>query len=126
MVILEVEAIINSRPLTYLYADIDDGTSLTPAHFLCGRRLTSLPDIRKKVDEDPDFSSIYRGNLKKNIELHNILLCNLWKIWKDDYLVNLREHHGILAKRKQGWAYPRIGNIVLLKDQLPRAKWKLC
>ena len=88
--------------------------------------MASLPDIRKKVDEDPDFSNIYRGNLKKNIVSYNILLCNLWKIWKDDYLVNLREHHSVLAKRKQGWVYPLIGDIILPKDQLPRAKWMLC
>ena len=34
--VTEVEAVLNSRPLTYLYPDIEDNPPLTPAHFLCG------------------------------------------------------------------------------------------
>ena len=35
-ILMEVEAVLNSRPLTYPYVDINDASPLTPSHFLCG------------------------------------------------------------------------------------------
>lgn len=51
--IVEVEMILNSRPLTYVSPD-DIEEPLTPAHFLTGRRLLSLPDTLCHSDEDDD------------------------------------------------------------------------
>jgi hypothetical protein len=42
-VLTEVEAVLNSRPLTYVYNEVDELQPLTPAHFLVGKRLTPLP-----------------------------------------------------------------------------------
>ena len=39
----EVEAIINTRPLTYVYGDFLSGFTLTPAHFLTGNLDTVMP-----------------------------------------------------------------------------------
>lgn len=41
--ICEVETVTNSRPLTYVHAESSEPSSLTPAHFLTGQRLTMLP-----------------------------------------------------------------------------------
>ena len=47
---------LNSRPLTYPYGDINDASPLTPSHFLCGDHLLTLPDTRVSVKEsDPDY-----------------------------------------------------------------------
>ena len=40
---MEVEAVLNSRPLTYLSTD-DLEEPLTPSHLLVGRRLLDMPD----------------------------------------------------------------------------------
>lgn len=58
-IVVEVEAILNDRPLTYVSSDLCDPEPLTPAHLLYGRRIVSLP--HPLVDEDsirdPDYGS---------------------------------------------------------------------
>ena len=43
--IVEVECIINSRPITYLYDDQEGITThLSPSHLIYGRKITALPN----------------------------------------------------------------------------------
>lgn len=51
MMIVEVEAVLNDRPLTYTSSDIDDPQPLTLAHLLYGRKIIILP--HKHHAEDP-------------------------------------------------------------------------
>ncbi|XP_054259644.1 uncharacterized protein LOC128984366 [Macrosteles quadrilineatus] len=48
----QVEAILNSRPLTPMSNDPSDVTVLTPGHFLVGAQLASVPD--ENLEEVPD------------------------------------------------------------------------
>ena len=50
-IVVEVEAIRNDRPLTYVSSDIKDEEALTPAHLLYGQRITSLPHPLAESDE---------------------------------------------------------------------------
>ncbi|XP_062710030.1 uncharacterized protein LOC134288640 [Aedes albopictus] len=43
-VVVQIEAILNSRPMTQLTCDPNDLTALTPAHFLVSRELTAYPE----------------------------------------------------------------------------------
>ena len=54
--VTEVEAIVNSRPLSYVTSD-DIEEPLTPSHLLVGRRVLSLPDNLSYQGEitDSDF-----------------------------------------------------------------------
>ena len=47
--IVEIEAVLNDRPLTNVSTDLNDMKPLTPSHLLCGRWITSLPH---KITED--------------------------------------------------------------------------
>ena len=38
-VLIEIECVVNSRPLTYLFDEVDE--ALTPSHLAVGRRLVS-------------------------------------------------------------------------------------
>ena len=42
-VLVEVEANLNARPLTYEYDEVSDEV-LTPSHLVYGRRIATLPD----------------------------------------------------------------------------------
>ena len=50
----EIEAVLNSRPLTYVDSD-DLEESLTPSHLLFGYRVLSLPDPTIVDQDDPDY-----------------------------------------------------------------------
>ena len=43
----EVEAVLNSRPLTYVYSE-DVEEPLMPSRLLIGRRLLTLPDAERR------------------------------------------------------------------------------
>lgn len=53
----EIEAVVNSRPLSYLSSE-DVEEPLTPSHLLVGRRILNLPDHLGYIDnpDDEEFS----------------------------------------------------------------------
>ena len=54
-VLVEVEATLNSRPISYVSSeDVDE--PLTPSHLLVGRCLLNLPDS-VNCETDPDFGT---------------------------------------------------------------------
>ena len=122
-VVTEIEAVINSRPLTYLSAD-DLDEPLTPSHFLCGRRLQNLPDGLSEEKGEDEFT-LSQPKLSRRLKHLNATLNQFWKRWRGEYLLELREahrHHG----GKQGAVPPSVGDIVLVEDEdHPRALWKL-
>ena len=52
--VTNVEAVLNSIPLTYIYPD-DLAEPLTPSHLLNGRRLLNLPEL-PEIDSDEDYN----------------------------------------------------------------------
>ena len=89
----EIEATLNSRPLTYTYGDIDDGPPLTPSHFLCGHRLLALP-CPESTGEDPEYlpNDLTPNEFTKKFRYHQRLMQMLWRQWRNEYLTSLREH----------------------------------
>ena len=55
--LVEVEMVLNSRPLTYIFSD-DLEETLSPSHLLVGRRLVTFPDhlaVNPDADGDDDI-----------------------------------------------------------------------
>ena len=126
-ILTEVEAVLNSRPLTYPYTDINDASPLTPSHFLCGYRLLTLPDTNAKENEaDPDYipSEMSTKALIKRAQYQKTLINAFWTRWKTEYLTSLREHH-TCRKRILNKKAVAIGDVVLIHDNTPRNQWKI-
>ena len=89
----EVEAIVNSRPLSYLSSE-DLKEPLTPSHLLNGRRVLSLPDgLGTDTDiNDVDFS-VSSEDLNTRLLHLTRVLDDYWVQWRDEYLLGLRERY---------------------------------
>ena len=117
----EVEAILNSRPLTYL-SSTDLQEVLTP-HFLIGRRVLSIPDGAEIDENDPEFD-VSPADLTRRMSHLNGLLHQFWKRWKSEYLLELRDCHRYNTGNPN--ARPvLIGDLVLVHDEQPRCLWRL-
>ena len=125
-VIAEVEAILNSRPLSYVSSeDLDE--PLTPSHLLTGHRLISLPDPFIS-NEDPDYVATSAPNVLSRLMQHlTAILDHFWQRWKREYLTELRESHRFAHKETATNPKPvSIGDIVLIHDEdHPRIFWKM-
>ena len=58
-VLIEVEGVINSRALTYVYPEVTE-EPLTPSHLVIGRSLNTLPDRTELSDEEDCASKLQR------------------------------------------------------------------
>ena len=121
-IIVEVEAILNDRPLTYVSPDLKDPEPLTPAHLLYGRRIVSVPHpiVEREEIDDPDYGS--NVEVKGRARIMTVLLNRFWRRWRAEYLTLLREYHRATGSSTQ---IVKKGDIVLVHDDSPRAGWKL-
>lgn len=109
----QIEACLNSRPMTPMSSDPSDVEVLTPAHFLIGGSLTLLPEPNL-TNENP--SHIRRW---KYVQL---LMQTFWQRWQAEYLPQIQ----VRGKWTTKTTPLKIHNIVIIKDEcMPPASWKL-
>jgi len=123
--IVEVEAVLNDRPLTYLSSDIRDPQPLTPSNLIYGHRIVMLPHLLCEDDETTDESFQMDGSdalMRKRAKTQALILKHFWVRWKQEYLTSLREFHKTTGKNDQ---VVKVGDIVLVHDDIPRVRWKL-
>ena len=89
--LVEIEGVLNSHPLTYLYSD-DLEEPLTPSHLILGRRILKLPEFEEEEEDDKDFDDNPDTALGQLRYLSTVLK-HYWQHWKAEYLVDLREFH---------------------------------
>ncbi|XP_055916282.1 uncharacterized protein LOC129949079 [Eupeodes corollae] len=111
-VVIEVEGILNSRPIAPLSADPNDGEALTPAHLLIGSSLRSLP---------PEPVPERQTGCLKRWQLLCWLKQQFWLKWSKEYLL------GLQARSKWVQEQPNlvVGKLVLIhEDNSPPQRWK--
>ena len=112
-VCVEIEAILNSQPLTPLSSDPNDLEALTPGHFLIGDSLRRLPE--QNYQDTPDNRLSAWEQLTK-------IKQRFWDRWHLEYLNTL------ISRKKQSISGEKLepGLMVLIADDNPCSlKWSL-
>ncbi|XP_055711452.1 uncharacterized protein LOC129806705 [Phlebotomus papatasi] len=110
---IEVEYILNNRPLTYVSIDPDDETAITPNHFLIGRSGENRPI---GTFDDSDLF------LRKAWRRAQYYADHFWRRWMREYLPELTRRTKWYSTTKT----IKIGDVVVVCDeQLPRNQWPL-
>ena len=114
--VLEIEACINSRPLTYASGEIEHDNPLTPAHFLIGRpHMVQIPIEESNV-------AISSEDLREKEAIRLAILNQFWSKWSNDYILNLPP----IVKGFRSNCKLKKGSMVLIReDNLPRMSWPL-
>ncbi|CAK1586364.1 unnamed protein product [Parnassius mnemosyne] len=112
-VLTQIEACLNSRPLSILPDNHSDPATLTPGHFLVGEALVIVPEQNY---EHSNISTLRRWQMTQR------MVQDFWRRWSKEYLVNCLQRY----KWSKIIPEPEIGNIVLIKeDNLPPGRWLL-
>ena len=119
-IVTEAEAVINDRPLTYVTSgELGQPETLTPAHLLYGRRITSLPVEPATLPAD---YCINRSSLVKQGTRRVQLIQNFRERWRREYLTALRERSQVRGNNNQTIS---VGDVVQIQDDCPRTQWRL-
>ncbi|XP_043067134.2 uncharacterized protein [Drosophila bipectinata] len=106
-----IKACLNSRPLCPLTADINDLQVLTPAHFLIGDSMQSLPT---PSDKDKSLNTQFMERQR--------ILRQFWKRWSSDWLSHLQAR----PKWRQEEENLQVNDLVIIKDdRTGPTDWKL-
>ncbi|GFW19515.1 integrase catalytic domain-containing protein [Trichonephila clavipes] len=112
-IIIQIEGILNSRPLVPLSDNINEYEVLTPGHFIIGRPISAIPE--------PAILDISDNRLSR-WQYTTKCVQTIWKRWKNDYLNHLQH--------RKKWQFEKnnvaVGCLVLLKENdLPPCKWTM-
>ncbi|XP_072947688.1 uncharacterized protein [Epargyreus clarus] len=110
-VLAQIEACLNSRPLSSISCSPDDPCPLTPGHFLVGEPLVLVPesDFQKS-----NISTLNRWHFTQR------LVQDFWRRWSHEYLTQF--HHRY--KWSRCISEPKVGDVVMvIEDDLPPARW---
>lgn len=105
-VLTELEATLNSCPLTYEYDEVG-AEMLTPSHLIYGCWLLSLPEEVRNDEEESETGFLGRFRYLARLRIH------FWNRWRKEYLTDLREHH---RGKNEGLNKVSEGEVVLVHE----------
>ncbi|XP_032685832.1 uncharacterized protein LOC116850994 [Odontomachus brunneus] len=103
-ILTQIEAMLNSRPLTPLSEDPDDLRALTSGHFLIGENLQSYLEL--SLEEVPR-NTLSRWQYVEQLRQH------LWSWWQKEYLSICQQRN---KWKTESHAKFKVGQLVMLKD----------
>lgn len=114
-VLVQIEALLNSRPISPISSDPNDLSALTPGHFLTLEPISSLPDT--------DLSSLKLNSLSR-WQLLQRLHQDFWSRWHLEYLHTLQQRGKWL--NDDNLPHVQIGSMVVIKNETTSpSNWRL-
>lgn len=101
MVLAEIEAILNSHPISQISSDPNDIRPLTPGHFLIGGSLNTYAHLDITLTK---INSLSRWQRVEQLKQH------FWKRWSTEYLNQLQARSKWQLNKGEGF-----GQIVLVQ-----------
>ncbi|XP_075150774.1 uncharacterized protein LOC142224882 [Haematobia irritans] len=109
--LVRIESILNSRPLSPISEDPNDLVSLTPGHLIRGAALIAVPE-----EYNDNLKLLNRWQRLKTLQVH------FAKRWKTEYICELQKRF----KWKSAQQNLKINDFVIVKeDNLPPNEWCL-
>ena len=112
-ILIQIEALLNSRPMYDISTDPNDLTALSPGHFLTMASLSAIPDY--------DLTTLNMNRLDRwqlLIRMHQ----DFWRRWHHEYLHHLMQR----SKWTTDTSLIKNGSLVVIKDEnQPPLKWPL-
>lgn len=112
-IMCQIEAILNSRPLSPLSSDASDLNCLTPGHFLIGSALTAYPER--------DVTLLSENRLDVFQKISHIQQ-SFWKRWSVEYLNRLQNRPKWFHEKEN---IKENDMIILKEDGVPPLYWPL-
>ncbi|XP_055622808.1 uncharacterized protein LOC129766312 [Toxorhynchites rutilus septentrionalis] len=110
-IMLEAEAIINSRPLTYVPLEAPEAEALTPNHFL----LYGSTGIKQ-----PSTDQVNGNTLQDSWKLAQHIRDEFWRRWVREYLPTLTRR----TKWFEATKPLEPGDLVIIIDEQARSRWE--
>ena len=117
-ILVEIEATLNNRPLTYIY-DEEEGVSypLTPASLIYGRQITTTHNESQYEIVSTNKSQTRCAKYQATV------LKNFTDQWRNKYLLSIRESSRV---QDCGSNVINVGDVVILENEnASRIYWKL-
>jgi hypothetical protein len=118
--VCELNGMLNSRPISYVYDTVGEEDPITPSKLWCGKNITMFPPFYEARGDlrDPNIC-------RKRLKYLDKVLTHFWNRFSTEYLSSLSERHLSRNLPRDG-RQPKIGELVLVKnDKLPRGRWKI-
>ncbi|XP_075158210.1 uncharacterized protein LOC142231486 [Haematobia irritans] len=109
--LIRIESILNSRPLSPMTEDPNELAPLTPGHFLRGTALTAIPE-----EVSDNLTLINRWQRLKLIQKH------FSKRWKNEYISDLQRRYKWKSIQKN---LKKDDFVIVRDDNLPPTEWRL-
>lgn len=109
----QIEACLNSRPLSALSDDPEDISALTPGHFLIGSSLVALPE--------PTLQDLTSNRLSRWQHIQQ-MRDHFWNRWAQEYVQSLIRR---LKWQHQTTEFQPGRLCLLLQESTPPSRWPL-